>query len=225
MNRRSLSFQRLSTAERIAAALRDRLVSGEIAPGTALRDQELSAEANVSRNTMREALQSLAHEGLLSHELHRGMVVKNLSEEDVRDIYRLRAVVEGAAVRCKAPREAVAALGDSVREFGEAAAAGDGYRLVQAEADFHSGLVAFLNSPRLSGLHRGVMNELRLALSAVDRAYGDLEQQVREHRGLYELVAAGQRDAAAAALAEHLRQAEEQVLLSVRERNTTTEVG
>jgi DNA-binding GntR family transcriptional regulator len=225
MDRIGLDVRRLSTAERIAAALRDRIVAGEIEPGTTLRDQELSARANVSRNTMREALQLLAHEGLLSHELHRGMVVKNLSVEDVRDIYRLRAVVEGAAIRCQASREAVVGLGESVRAFAEAAAAGDGYALVQAEADFHSGLVGFLGSPRLSGLHRGVMNELRLALSTVDRVYGDLDRQVGEHRRLYELVVAGERDAAAEALAEHLRQAEEKVLAFVRERNTTTEVG
>lgn len=225
MNRRSLGFQRLSTAEWIAAALRDRLVAGEIAPGTAVRDQELSAEANVSRNTMREALQLLAHEGLLSHELHRGMVVRSLSEDDVKDIYRLRAVVEGGAVGCEASRVSVAALGNSVREFSEAAAAGDAYGLVQAEADFHSGIVGFLESPRLLAFHRGVMNELRLVLSAIDRAYGDLGQQVEEHRRLYELIDNGDRTAAAAALSEHLRKAEEQVLSSVRGQTTTSEVS
>jgi len=93
----SLSIERLSTAERVADALREHLLSGAIAPGTPMRDVDLSVRAGVSRTTLREALAVLAREGLLTHSLHRGMEVARLAAADVRDIYAARRVIEQAA--------------------------------------------------------------------------------------------------------------------------------
>ena len=51
----------------------------------------------VSRNTLREAFRLLSHEGLLVHELHRGVFVRELDEADLVDLYRLR---QHGRVRC-----------------------------------------------------------------------------------------------------------------------------
>ena len=83
----SLSIERLSTAERVADALREQLLSGAIAPGAPMRDVDLSARAGVSRTTVREALAALVREGLLTHSLHHGTEVARLAAADVRDIY------------------------------------------------------------------------------------------------------------------------------------------
>ena len=93
-----LAIERLTTAERVAEALREQLLSGIYRPGTALRDAELSAHAGVSRTTVREALALLAREGLLTHSLHRGMEVTRLSPGDVRDIYATRRLIERAGL-------------------------------------------------------------------------------------------------------------------------------
>ncbi|MGH1553549.1 GntR family transcriptional regulator [Streptomyces sp. L7] len=62
--------------------LRERIVEGELPPGTPLRDVALSAELGVSRNTLREAQRTLHDEGRAVQRLHKGTAVKTLSAED-----------------------------------------------------------------------------------------------------------------------------------------------
>jgi DNA-binding GntR family transcriptional regulator len=126
----SLSIERVSTAERVADALREHLLSGAIAPGTPMRDVELSARVGVSRTTVREALAVLAREGLLTHSLHRGMEVARLASADVRDIYAARRVIERAAAEAliAAPDGKMEELERALRDMVEAAAGRDGRR-------------------------------------------------------------------------------------------------
>src|SRR2546428_14179037 len=73
--RRSEAFvatRPVSTVEAIAEALRDRVLNGELAPGTPLREVELSRHFGVGRHSLRAALQSLTAEGLLEHAPNRG---------------------------------------------------------------------------------------------------------------------------------------------------------
>ena len=64
-------FKPVSTVEALAAALRERVLSGDISPGTPLTEQELSTRYGVARPTVREALAVLVHEGLLRRERNR----------------------------------------------------------------------------------------------------------------------------------------------------------
>ena len=91
------AIQRQSTTEQAAAALRDAILTGKIPPGTPLREVALAAELGVSRNTVREAARLLGGEGLVRHQMNRGIVVAEITAADVRDIYAARAAVEAAA--------------------------------------------------------------------------------------------------------------------------------
>lgn len=135
----SLSIERLSTAERVADALREQLLSGAMAPGTPMRDAELSARAGVSRTTVREALSLLAREGLLTHSLHRGMEVARLAPSDVGDIYAMRRVIElaGAAALVAAPPASLEDLELAVQAMAHAAARRDRRRVVEADRKRH----------------------------------------------------------------------------------------
>ena len=93
------AIQRQSTTEQAAAALRDAILSGEIPPGTPLREAALAAELGVSRNTLREAARLLGGEGLVRHQMNRGIVVAEITAADVRDIYAARAAIETAAAQ------------------------------------------------------------------------------------------------------------------------------
>ena len=91
-----------SAAARVARGLRDRVSSGEIAPGTALSQAAVAAEYGVSRIPVRDALQALATEGLVDL---RGSsaVVTPLSIEDLQELYELREAVEPLATRLAVP--------------------------------------------------------------------------------------------------------------------------
>src|SRR6266508_3387473 len=115
------ALDRGSTAERVAEVLRTRITEGVLAPGTRLSEEALTAALGVSRNTLRESFRLLGHEGLLVHELNRGVFVRLLNVDDVRDLYRIRRILEFAAVQSAAG--AAPAKMDRIREAVESAAA------------------------------------------------------------------------------------------------------
>ncbi|MFD8330495.1 GntR family transcriptional regulator [Streptomyces lydicus] len=160
---------RASTAERVADILRDRIAEGYFAPGARLSEESIGGALGVSRNTLREAFRLLTHERLLVHELNRGVFVRVVTVEDLDDIYRVRMLVECAAVRGlgEGPygdrvREALAAIEAAV-QAGEAASGERAWQdLSTANIRFHQGIVALAGSPRTDELMRGVLAELRL---------------------------------------------------------------
>ena len=81
-------------ADELALALEQAIVSGELAPGSVLRQEQVSAQYSVSRTPVREALRRLAALGLVSFEPNRGFRVRTLSREEVWEAFLLRAELE-----------------------------------------------------------------------------------------------------------------------------------
>jgi len=84
-----------SLPEQIAARLSQRIVSGAYAPGQRVLEQAVAAEFAVSRGPVREALRLLEKDGLVTILARRGAQVTNLSTEEVREIFDIRAVLNG----------------------------------------------------------------------------------------------------------------------------------
>lgn len=78
--------------------LRWRIITGELAPGQALREQELEADYGSSRGPVRESLRLLLRNGLVEHLPRRGFRVRKETRDDVRNIYELRAALEGMVI-------------------------------------------------------------------------------------------------------------------------------
>ncbi|MBJ9588926.1 GntR family transcriptional regulator [Burkholderia seminalis] len=87
-----------STADAVAASLRDMIINGELSAGERLVERDLAERFGISRIPMREAIQRLEREGLLDIFRNRGAVVRMLSVSDVQDIYDLRVLLEGDAI-------------------------------------------------------------------------------------------------------------------------------
>jgi DNA-binding GntR family transcriptional regulator len=84
-------------ADEIALVLEDAILSGELAPGLVLRQEQLSDEFGVSRTPIREALRQLAAMGLVSFAGKRGVQVRPLSREELSETFIVRAALEGFA--------------------------------------------------------------------------------------------------------------------------------
>lgn len=84
-----------SLAEQIAARLSERIVSGAYAPGQRIMEQAVAAEFQVSRGPVREALRLLEKDGLVTILARRGALVTKLSIEEVKEIFDVRAVLNG----------------------------------------------------------------------------------------------------------------------------------
>jgi DNA-binding GntR family transcriptional regulator len=97
-------------ADDIALALEEAIVSGEIPPGTVLRQEHLSDQFAVSRTPVREALRRLAALGLVTFEPNRGVQVRELSLAEIREAFMARAELESLATEIAATKMSDAAL-------------------------------------------------------------------------------------------------------------------
>ena len=84
--------------------LREAILSGELAPGQVLGEEQLGRQLGISRTPVREALVLLRTEGLVETPPNRPAVVRGFDRESLHEIYSLRAVLEGYAARLAAER-------------------------------------------------------------------------------------------------------------------------
>ncbi|MDR5745846.1 GntR family transcriptional regulator [Caballeronia sp. LZ029] len=85
---------RTTTVELVTTAIRQRILSGDLAPGEVLRQEALADELGVSRVPIREAITRLTGEGLLTKVPHKGAYVAELSIEEVQETFEIRLRLE-----------------------------------------------------------------------------------------------------------------------------------
>ncbi len=185
-----------SAADALAAALRARILDGELPGGARLREQELSTAHDVARHTVRAALRALQAEGLVAIEQHRGARVAFLGPEEVQGLYELRQVLETGAVAMALARHG-GRLPAEVHARARAFAAlcrqrpEPPWSAVVAEHDLlHRALVGAAGSERIARAHAGLSAELQLFLVQGRPAF-PLEQLAADH---LELVAGIERE-------------------------------
>jgi DNA-binding GntR family transcriptional regulator len=226
---RSLSLKPVAASEALAVTLRDRILSGEIAPGTRLPELDLASQYGLARPTVREALQRLVHQGVLQRQPNHSAWVPELTPEAVADIFFARIPLEVYTVRTliergievPAAREAVARL---------QALADDAHwsEVVDADFAFHQALVTATASPRLSRLHASLEGEIRLCIAQLRPAWHTPSALAEEHRQVLEGILAGSVSAAEERMREHLEKAVRDLTVRARERaapRTSTAAG
>lgn len=171
----SAGLLRQGAADQIAEILQDRVLYGQVHPGDSFREVELSAEFNVARNTVREALRLLTREGLATHQVHRGVTVREFTVQEVQDIYGVRKLMQAEAGKragTLTPEE-IETLAAEV-ELGRAALdRGDARDWLTHNMKFHQETVALLGNPRLDSIFVGLLREIRLVLTGFEREPSD----------------------------------------------------
>ena len=94
----------LSLKDRAYAAIKEAILSLKLQPGTLLVETELARQLGISKTPVRDALQELEREGLVTRILFKGTYVTEVSARDAEEIFQLRAVLEGLAARLATPR-------------------------------------------------------------------------------------------------------------------------
>lgn len=129
-----------SAAERVYDIVRSKIVSGELGPGERLREETLAETIGVSRTPVREALRRLDADGLIVLEENRGAQVASWTEQDLEEIFGLRALLEGYGARLAAEaidEVSVAALAKLADEMEGAAARGAVEQIADLNERFH----------------------------------------------------------------------------------------
>ncbi|GAA1981689.1 GntR family transcriptional regulator [Amycolatopsis minnesotensis] len=206
-------LSRTSTAERVADILRTRISEGFFQPGARLSEHDIGNALGVSRNTLREAFRLLTHERLLSHELNRGVFVRMLRVEDVIDLYRVRKLVECAAVRpVTEPPEGLARIARAVSD-GAVAAEGERWQhLGTANIHFHQAIAALTGSSRVDELMRGIFAELRLVFHVMADPRWFHERYLSRNHEILDRLRVGDGEGAEELLAVYLNDSERQLV-------------
>ena len=100
----SVLQQQRSTPGLVADGIRLAILRGQLAPGQALRQEELAKQFGLSRAPVREALRQLEAEGLVVSYPHRGTVVAELSPEDIEEVFLIRITLETTVLRLAVPK-------------------------------------------------------------------------------------------------------------------------
>jgi DNA-binding GntR family transcriptional regulator len=144
------------------------IVEGHYAPGQRLIEQRIAEELNVSRTPVREALRQLESSGLVVTERNRGSVVREVTREEIVDLYELRARLEGLAAERAATRadaEDLAAMDEAVQAFGAALRAPD-IRDLEALRDINRANRAFHDTVLRAARHDRLAQLLRVTVDA-----------------------------------------------------------
>jgi DNA-binding GntR family transcriptional regulator len=183
--------------------LREAIIAGRLAPGARLIERELIAMLEVSRTVVREALRQLQSEGLIAEDAKKGMVVRNLGVAEARDLYAIRALLEGLAARLfveHAEPAQVKRLADSLERTAEAYRHGDPRRILRVKNQFYECLFAGAGSEALSSmlamLHARISRWRSVGLGHPNRSPNRSRESVRNLRAL--LAAIERRDGARA---------------------------
>lgn len=181
----------------ITSQLRERIVAGEIPPGTQMNETELAARFSTSRGPIREGMQRLVQEGLLVSTPHRGIFVPVLTEDDLEDLFFARAALERAAILRLVdrglPATVIARLEQALEEMQLALRDEDGPGVSAADLQFHEVIVAAANSPRLDQMYRSLAGQTRLGLNLLVHNDEASEHLYEEHSILLRALAAGDR--------------------------------
>jgi DNA-binding GntR family transcriptional regulator len=160
------SLDRSTLRERALEALRAAVLSGQYRPGDHLGEVELASSLGVSRGTVREALRHLQQEGLVSAG-NRGMLrVNSLSPTEVRELFQVRAALEGLAARelILSPRRepAVAALREALAELADEGV--DVSARIEADLAFHLLLCRLAGNSMLVEAWQRLEGRMRVAI-------------------------------------------------------------
>lgn len=209
-----MEYKTVSLADQVFERLEAEILSGKYQRGEVVTELQLCSELGVSRTPVREALRRLLQEHLIE-ESSKGTVILGVVRKDFEDMCAIRLRIEGLAVRgfieCLT-EESLRQLREAVefQEFYLAKSDPDQIKIMDTR--FHEIIYQYCGSTilcdTLAPLHKKVQKFRRLSIENNGRA----EASVREHRGLYEAIAAKDADLAETLIHEHIRNAMQNVM-------------
>lgn len=201
----------VSVVEAATNRLRDSLFVGEYTPGQEIKDTEIADAFGIARPTARVAVQQLINERILVRPPGYSARVRVFDVDEVRDLYRVRRIVEFDAVReIKESGRSLEEVKSALEGFAGLKADGDWIRIAEADVAFHTAVVGAAGSPHLEGFFAGITSETRLLIAFLKEQYRGGAALYDEHEALFQKLTDGSSvESAQAAWADHLDSAQD----------------
>ena len=168
--------QSVTLRQRVCEKLREAIVEQRLPPGTKLIERDLCEQLGVSRPSLREALRHLESDKLIEMVPHKGSVVATLTEHDVREIYDVRAALEGPACEkftSLASEDDIVSLLQAHTHLCQAVRKDDRAGIRRAKSAFYQGLFAgsgcVISQTLVASLNVRIEVLRRMAISQKDR--------------------------------------------------------
>lgn len=199
----------------IAEQLKQLIYAGEFRAGDRLNEAALAVRMGTSRGPIREAIRILAGTGLVTPVMNRGVFVRQVSIQEMLEIYELRALVFGFAAERAAEN-----IGDEARRKFEAlleamdlaAQADDSGGYYDANVRFHALILELANHQRAHQLYDSYVKELHLYRRQNFNAPGNMRRSNVEHRRIYDAIARGNPGKARQYAEEHIQAGRQRLL-------------
>jgi len=201
----------VSTAStRAYETVRGLILEGRYRAGDRLKEEELTEICGASRTPVRDALRRLAAEGLVSFTPHQGAQVTEIREDELEEIYALRAMIEGHAAGRAARRmgpdghKRLRELAAEMEELVEAGGDTLPTRFAEANSEFHKIILTAAVSPRLSAMAAMVIETPLMLRTFVRYSQAEIQRSLRHHRELISALEAGDSDWAISVMHSHV---------------------
>jgi GntR family transcriptional regulator, rspAB operon transcriptional repressor len=207
LNSRSDFDKRIPLREQVYDLLRQRIVTGQIAPGESIDDKQIAAELNISRTPVREAVKKLSDENLVDVVAQSGTRASRIDTHEVRQAFLIRRALEmeSAASAARFTTEQHVDTLKQILDSHERLIAQKKYvEAIAADDQFHRSIAAMSNLNRLWTI-------IDISKAQLDRCRhkmlprpGEAEATIKQHKEIIKAVASGDAEAARLAMAKHL---------------------
>lgn len=212
MNEKNFRYRKLST--RVAEYLKRQIFLGNYQGGDHIPEKEIADELDVSRAPVREAIQNLEKRGLLKTIPRRGSFVESFAEEDIKEIFEIRIMLEGRVLDTLIDKallseedfmklegfidDMVDIVNQDIKEREKVV------ELNEADINFHKYLWKKSKRELTRNLLDRIYNQLKLAMIVDTRLEDDLESSARDHHKIITALKNKDSEAAQKALIDHI---------------------
>lgn len=194
------------------------IISGELKPGDRINEHRLADRLNVNRGVLREARSGLIRSGLLKSVPNRGVFVRTVSNEELRENSEMREIITGFICQRAAIQASDAnkdQLRDLISKMNEAAVTQDSALYDACNTDFHALLMNIANHQRAGSFYQDLVRESHLARRLVLTEKRLMEASNIEHSAIVDAIIEGDAQRAREAGERHVRNGRNRWLDSV----------
>ena len=195
--------------QRVYEILRNRIMNNELKPQEYLNEQSICQDLGVSKTPVREALQRLEHDRLVTIVPNKGCFVSNISIDRIREVFEIRMILEGAAAR-------LAASSDTRHQFKSILENHESFRIHSGEEtrhyllsgyQIHTHIVEAAGNSYLTGFYQTILNHIvQIRVYFLSRFKETrLHQTIEEHKKVLQAIVDGDADGAEEAMKDHLK--------------------
>ena len=190
-----MKFNKQSLEEQVTDYLRDKIILGDIAQGEKIVESSLAKDLELSRSTIRMALNSLAHEGLIEQTPYVGWQVISLDDSDLWELYHLRVALESQAAAMAADKASAEDKNELYQLFLAycelcRSTPDDIDAICNTDFNLHRKIVAMSGSSRMEKIYSQIANQLQSYVNMTHQGY-DLAQSGLSHKPMIDAICSG----------------------------------